>query len=343
MKYPGKPLILAFYICLLIVTFAFPVEIAKYGGEFMSIGVGSRALAMGGSYVAVGGDVTHSYWNPAGLAFINYPEISAMHSRSFGGVVNYDYAGVATPIGAKSSFGMTLTRVAVDDIPYTALPRPDLNIDAAYTDENGKTIANRPYVERYVNDAEYALYLSYARQRNSAFSYGANVKLIRKGVGDNSAWGVGFDFGALWNVFDNLNYGINFQDMTTTVLAWDTGRRELISPTIKTGFASPLYFSSLKLKFLLTSDVDVRLENRRTASNFHYGRMSADYHVGGEVRLRDLVALRVGSDWGNFTAGAGIKLPRLEIDYAFLSHPELEVTHRVSLRLILEEDQFARK
>jgi len=47
--------------------------IAKYAGEFMALGVGGRALGMGGAFVAVANDVTSGYYNPAGLANINYP------------------------------------------------------------------------------------------------------------------------------------------------------------------------------------------------------------------------------------------------------------------------------
>ena len=39
---------------------------AKYAGEFIATGVGARALAMGGSFVALSDDVTAAYWNPAG-------------------------------------------------------------------------------------------------------------------------------------------------------------------------------------------------------------------------------------------------------------------------------------
>ena len=45
--------------------------IAKYAGEFLSLGVGGRALGMGGASVALANDVTAGYWNPAGLALLN--------------------------------------------------------------------------------------------------------------------------------------------------------------------------------------------------------------------------------------------------------------------------------
>lgn len=318
------------------------VEVGKYAGEFLSTGVGARALGMGGAHVGSKGDVTYGYWNPAGLAAVNYPEIAAMHSRRFGGIVNYDYVGFAKPFRANEGLGLSLVRLAVDDIPYTALPRPNLPINATFTDEEGNVLFNRTYVDKTVNNADYALYFSYAKEKSRTFSYGANVKFIRKGVGDNSAWGIGFDVGVLWNPFNKLLLGANFQDVTTTLLAWNTGRQELISPTLKTGFGYPLYLPFFDSRFLILGDIDTRFEGRDFASQFNAGAMSMDFHVGGEILLKNIIALRIGNDIGNLTAGAGIRLPRLDIDYAFLSHDEFEISHRISIRLRIEEDRFAR-
>ncbi|MCH8285826.1 hypothetical protein IIB79_04770, partial [candidate division KSB1 bacterium] len=40
-------------------------SIAKYAGEFLSIGVGARAQALGGAFAAIADDGTAFYWNPA--------------------------------------------------------------------------------------------------------------------------------------------------------------------------------------------------------------------------------------------------------------------------------------
>jgi hypothetical protein len=330
-------------IAIMITSSLQAVEIGKYAGEFMAMGVGGRALGMGGAYVAISGDVTNGYWNPSGLAMLRYPELAAMHARQFGGIVNYDYIGLAVPYRKQEGLGLSMVRLAVDDIYYTALPRPSLATGAAYTNEQGQVVGNRPYVSKTVTDGEYAFYMSYGRQRNQRLSYGANLKLVHKGVGDNSAWGLGFDVGALWNPIGHLQTGVNIQDITTTLLAWDTGRRELIAPTIKTGFAYPLFFSFINTALLVAADTDVRFENRQFASQAHLGAVSLDFHLGAELLFRRAIAIRVGSDMGHFSAGAGLRLPRLDFDYAFLSNQDLENTHRVSLRVRIEEPRFARK
>src|SRR5271167_1887126 len=54
---------------------------AKYAGEFIAIGVGGRALGLGGAYAALANDVTAGYWNPAGLSDLAYPQFILMHDE----------------------------------------------------------------------------------------------------------------------------------------------------------------------------------------------------------------------------------------------------------------------
>jgi len=47
--------------------------------------------------------------------------------------------------------------------------------------------------------------------------------------------------------------------------------------------------------------------------------------------------VRIGSDTGCLSAGAGLRLPRIDVDYAFLKHDQLDNSHRISLRVRIEE------
>ncbi|HDP99671.1 MAG TPA: hypothetical protein ENN22_10890, partial [bacterium] len=218
---------------------------AKYAGEFLATGVGARALGMGGAFVAVSGDVTGGYWNPAGLTRVDYPQLIAMHSQRFAGLVNYNYGAVAVPVGKVSSLALSVIRLGVDDIPNTTDALLDYGRDGipntgdegegdGILDENERIDPNRVV---YFNSAEYGILLSYATKRNANLSWGANVKLLKKGIGKNSAWGMGFDLAALWQPSQRWQLGFNLQDVTTTLLVWDTGRQEAIIPTIKLGGA----------------------------------------------------------------------------------------------------------
>lgn len=310
----------------------------------MSMGVGARALGMGGAAVAVANDVTCGYWNPAGSSRLLYPEIAFMHAEQFAGMVNYDYAGLALPLPKNAGLTFSLIRVGVDDIPYTTIPRPDLRQDTVFVDTDGNLVVNRPYVYRTVSDAEYAAYFGYSRRYDRRTSFGMNAKIVHKGVGDHSAWGIGFDIGVLWNAWRQLKVGVNLQDATTTLLAWNTSKKELIAPTLKSGVSYPFLFPKWKSRILFAADADMRFEGRNSTADIHWGDVSLNLRLGAEFILLNSLAVRIGrDDLGCLTAGAGFALPRLFIDYAFMNHTDLRETHRVSLRLRLEEERFRRK
>jgi len=311
----------------------------KYAGEFMATGVGARSLGMGGAFVAISDEATAGYWNPAGLADLQYPQLVGMYAERFAKLVNYNYGAIAIPASRRSSLALSVIRLGVDDIPVTALRRDDLELGAIY---DGNKI-NTPYVVRTINDAEWAFLLSYAKRVSNRLAWGTNVKVVTKQVGDNSAWGLGFDLALMYGLFKNMNVALNVQDVTTTLLAWDTGRKETIIPTMKFGGAYFFDIPAINSRIIPALDFDLRFENRRTASQFNAGRYSLDSHLGLEYEFKELVAVRLGSDVGHFTAGAGLRLPRLNIDYAFMSHDELGDTHRISLLLTIKEEKFKRK
>ncbi|MGH7496210.1 MAG: PorV/PorQ family protein [bacterium] len=316
---------------------------AKYGGEFLTLGAGGRGLGMGGAYSALTNDVTAGYWNPAGLAHIEYPQVMLMHSEQFEGVVKYDYGSFAMPFGANRSLGIGLIRVGVDDIWVTKLTNPQLKLGETYVDENGVTRINTAQKDYSISDAEYALFLSYALRRSQKWSWGANVKIVHKNVGAYSAWGLGFDLATMLKPVGNLQLGLNLQDITTTVLAWNSGTREIIVPTLRVGMAYPFYFAGLQGYMAPALDFDVRFEGRDYAAQFASGPVSVDSHLGWEYQFRDLFALRVGSDVGQLTAGAGLTLHKFQFDYAFLSHDDLGNSHRVSAKFSFAEPKYHRQ
>jgi hypothetical protein len=325
---------------LLVYASAGAQTVAKYAGEFMAIGVGGRALGLGGAHVALVNDVSAGYWNPGALARIEYPEAMIMHDERFGNLINYDFAAVAIPYGADASLGISILRLGVDGVPDTR---------AAWTDMNGNGIFDASdqldYSKiSYFNTADWALYFTYSKQSSSTLQYGANVKLIRRSIADQSATGIGFDIGAIYAPHPNVLLGINAQDITTTLVAWSTGRNELVSPTLKIGGA--YFFDFLGGRFAPAIDVDVRFENRGFASVAHAGPVSFDPHAGLEFDYKKTVALRVGyNDVKQLSLGAGLHLRMLDIDYSFsrfAADETLGNTHRISLRFVLQHEQFGR-
>ncbi|HJW29487.1 MAG TPA: UPF0164 family protein, partial [Saprospiraceae bacterium] len=249
---------------------------AKYAGEFISIGVGGRALGLGGAYTAIANDVTAGYWNPAGLSKLMYPEIILMHDERFAGLENYDFGALALPLGVNASLGISVIRMGIDDI------HDSHNGGWVDLNNNGTVESNEVDYSKltFFNSSDWAFYFSYAKKTSDRFSYGANLKFLRREQGDASATGVGFDLAAQYQVSDNMVLAANVQDITTTLMAWNTGTNELISPTLKIG--SAYFVDALGGRFAPAVDVDIRFENRQSASNAHLGAISFDFHGGLE-------------------------------------------------------------
>lgn len=330
---------------LLLSTNLFPqTVIGKYAGEFLNIGVGGRPSAMGGAFAGAANDITAAYYNPAGLAFLDFPQAALMHDERFGDLINYNYGAAALPFGKDMTFALSIMRLGIDGIPDTRNALVDANGDGVL-DITNNDVLDYSRVTEFSNQ-DWAFYLSAAKRYSDDLYIGANFKIIYRSLAEYSAAGIGFDVGAVYTPMENLYLGANLQDITTTLVAWNTGRNELISPTAKLGAAYKLEI--LNGILMPAVDFDVRFENRRSSAMASLGPISFDIHSGLEFFYNNLFAVRGGySEVGQFTVGAGIKLPKINIDYSFarfnMSEDErLPDSHRISLILTFDSENFAR-
>lgn len=291
------------------------IAISKYAGEFLSMGVGARAMGMAGAYVAVSRDASAMYWNPSGLAGISRRQLMVMHAESFGGLVVQDYAGLTWPVGVSgSALGLGLFRLAVDEIPYTEWdPRTD-----------------RPRLIKEVSDAEYALFFSYARRASERWRLGGSAKLIYKKVGDDAAFGLGADAGLQYQLKRWLHLGARLSDLTTTPVAWNSGQKDYILPMLTVGAAGILPLPPLRGDLRLVVDMETRFEGREAAAWASTGRVSLDPRAGLEYWYREMLSVRAGGQPDRFSAGASLRIGSWGLDYAFLGHEELDNSHRLS-------------
>lgn len=312
-----KGMKVAVLTCFLVLGFSF-ASATKYAGEFLSLGVGARGLGMGGAYLAVVGDATSGWWNPAGAARLSSRQAVFMHAETFGSLLNHDYLALGIP---KENFSLVFSaiRLGGGGIKVTELPNPDSLIG-----DN-----NRPYVVKVDGHGDYAFLATYGRSRGDHFFWGASVKLIYRAIVHNAAFGIGADAGFLWRPKSDWWVGAVANDFTTTLLAYDTGTKETITPTLKLGTSYRRPFREFGV--LGAFSTDLRFEGRQASAQYYQGSISADNHYGLEMDYRRKGFARFGFDAGNFTAGAGVWLAPLKVDFAFLTHPALENSYRVSL------------
>ena len=186
-------------------------RIAKYGADFLAGGVDARALGMGGAYVGLADEVSAGYWNPAGLRGLSYPEISYMHVERFAGAVSFDYGGVAMPITARSTVGVSVFRSGVNDI---------VNTLSAWNPDRGQPLPGYKNLITRFSAADWALFVSYSRQVSDRLSVGVNFKGIRRSIGDfASAWGYSMDVSARYRT-GPYRFGAVIRDVTTMLQSW---------------------------------------------------------------------------------------------------------------------------
>ena len=75
---------------------------------------------------------------------------------------------------------------------------------------------------------------------------------------------------------------------------------------------------------------DIRFENSKYAAQYYSGPVSLDSHFGWEVGYKEMLFGRAGFDIGRFTAGGGVDVRNITVDFAYLHHSDLDETFRVS-------------
>lgn len=343
-------------------AFAATLSAQKYSNEFLSIGVGARAQALGNAVVAGLNDVYAGVWNPAGLAALTREDglqIGAMHAEWFGGVADFDYLGVTLPSqnrGHRLAFSMI--RFAIDEIPNTL---------SLYESDGSINFDN--LVE--FSAADYAFIGSYARTLRPAdkpIGIGGNVKVVHRRIGPfATSWGFGIDLGAQWQR-NNWSFGALARDITTTFNAWSfnftdeeretlalTGNEipinsvEITKPQLLLGAARRFPLGKLNMRAEL--DLQITTDGRRNTL-ISGNPFSIDPSLGVEAGLRDFLFFRGGvnqfqriADFGGEESlsfrpslGVGMRLGALHVDYAYtdLGGDQNTYSHVISLRLGLK-------
>ena len=300
----------------------------KYAGEFLSAGVGGRALGMGGAFVAVANDVTAGYWNPAGLVESRGLQFQFMHAKQFMSSIQYDYFGASKHIGENSSLGLSFIRWGINDIKDTR--------DAL----SGSTISEGLDYSKITsfNIADYVFYVSYAHRYTDKLFFGANVKIIFRDYASETAMGIGFDAGVKYRLAAGLDLGLMVRDITTTMMAWSTNEKEFVAPSFRPGISYRFDLESIDLYFQPAVDLALLLESRNNSAQLGLGLLSVDTFWGMEVGFKDLLFLRLGyDDLSRFNAGIGVAIQKFGVDYSYTNFDQvLGNVHRISFNLKLD-------
>ena len=324
-------------------------EDGSHAAEFLSHGVGARALGMGGAFVSIADDATAAYWNPAGLAKVEKHAFSIMYSDSFGateggflhkGIVEYNFVNYVHRVGGFGSIGISWIRLGVDDIPLTTFTDTNGNgLDDDYLEldgipgkgENDGQYFEPPTVTGYFSNTDNALLISYARKVSPKLSIGANYKLLKQSIFENAGSGNGLDVGFVAGPFVGFHIGGMLEDASGTQVRWDTRAEPTFtrSPRFRFGVS---YQRVLPVIGSATVAADAQMNQRDLGQGNESG--GPLFRLGAEYWLLNVVAFRVGTEAEKLALGAGLRLRMGEAtmfaDYAFNAH-DIGTSQRISI------------
>ena len=331
-------------IILLLILFCFDSErvqaqfvssISKSGttaASFLEIGVGPRAIAMGGAFVGVADDASAAYWNVAGLGRMSKGQVLAMHADWFVDT-DFDYVAAALPVGI-GTVAVHFTSFSIGDEPVRTVDQPEGT--GAFFDGGSMSMG-----------------AAFSWNLTDRFTIGFNGKFIRETISSSSATAMAVDFGTLFiTPLNGMRLGatiVNFGPKMKIAgrdpaIVYDpdptrAGNNERVPAQLETdNFDLPLNFR-----------VGVAMEAFQTASNRltvaldanNPNNNTASLNVGGEYAFAERLFLRAGYNTlferdseTDLSLGAGIRQPftsgvEFRFDYAYTTYGVLGTIHRI--------------
>ncbi len=300
---------------------------------FLKIGMGPRAIGMGGAFTATADDITAMYWNPGGLAGIYDNEAGFSHVQWFADV-SLNYAAAATNIPGVGTLGVAVTVLSMGEMDVRSLEAP-----------TGTG-------ERFGAGA-LAAGLTYARNLTDQFSIGFSGKYVREYIWNSSAAGFALDIGTLYRipVLNELRLAASICNFGTKMKM--SGRDALLvtqvggasGNLINTDIELDEYDLPLVFRVGIAADVVKSDENRLTAAvdAVHPNDNTEYLNAGLEYGWNETVFFRGG--WKSlferdteqgFTAGLGLRyriggVLGLRVDYAYQDWGRLTSVQYLSL------------
>ncbi len=297
-------------------------RIATTTGSFLKIGLGARAVGMGGAFVAVANDPSAMYWNPAGVASIVRRE-AMVSNVQWPADINYTHLTYIAPVAKLGGSVGVQFGVLSTSIEETSEERPfGTGVTFGYAD----WLAGVTYSARLTDRLLFGVGAKYVHQD------------LGSDVGGTSAGNLLVDLGTIYYLgISSVRIG-----MTMAHFGPDfSPGGEFVSPTtgeVRTydSFSPPTTF-----RFGVAWE-PIERENHRLTTSLEFDQPSDNQfgsHAGVEYEWSRRFAVRTGYDVNadeiKWSAGAGFYpefgTVRGTLDYAYSDGGVLGGIHRVSL------------
>lgn len=293
----------------------------KYAGEIFRMGAGVKSFALGRTGLTDETSPAMAYWNPALLTNFKGKSFELLHADEYNGLLQYDI--ISGSLGDQSKVAFTLTRIGIDDVKLTTLPNPD----------SLPSNDNRPFSYKSVNNADYVLYIGFARKINDKMSLGLTPKIAYRNLAEESAYGFGLDLTGFWDFKENIKFAFRTRDIFTTQIFWENGTHETVNPGLDLEGKWSFIIPKLQKKMSLIANTEINTEGMKESATTSAGFFSMDYHLGAELEATKNINLYAGYDIDNFTTGLSLLFRNWNVNYSFEYDNQLDNSHRISLGL----------
>lgn len=187
-------LCLAFLLTLAFTHTGFgQIKTGTTAAQFLKIGIGARASAMGEAFVAVANDATAIYWNPAGTARIGENQ------------VYFGYSDWFLDLVYNNAFGsFNVPRVGTVGVQVTSLTMDEMKV---------RTEEQQEGTGEFFDASDLSMGLNFARNLTDRFSIGFNFKYIQQQIWHMKASSFAIDVGTLFTTqFNGMRLGMSISN-----------------------------------------------------------------------------------------------------------------------------------
>jgi len=323
---------LAFFILIHMPCFAQESDLNQVGtsmANFLKIGVGARATAMGDAYVALSDDITSLYWNPGGLAMSKKNE-ALFQITDWLLDMRLHFFGISYNTGNLGVIGCSIYSFTSGDIEETTFDKPD-------------------GTGRMFSASDFAAGLTYSKLLTDRFSTGLTLKYISERLDQEKASTLAIDVGSIFvtNFFNDLRIGFALSNLGGRMQLEGTDLavfyiEEPGTKYTRAQLGTESWDIPLLIRFGLATDVIRRDDLRLTVASEVMDSRDYTHRIatGGELVVRDRVFLRGGYkieyDEADVTFGFGLKISssqglEMRVDYAYGHYGLLDNTQRFSI------------
>ena len=311
-------------VLISVVTLSSPARASSgtEGASFLDIPVGAGPAAMGAAYTALSNDAYAPTLNPGGLGFLESTQFSGQHIAYLESM-NYEYLSFALPLPRSASCASPV------DCPGSALGGSVQYLGSG--DITGRDASGNPTGDF---SSYYASYnLAFGKSFNEKLSLGLTGKMISAKLDDVSASAYAADLGTMYKLRGNLMLAAKVTNVGSKLKFLSEG-------------------DSLPMAFHVGAAYRPGSRWLITSEGVYPKTGLASFHLGGEWRPLEMLALRMGyrtdtlkglSMLAGYTLGMGVNVWGQELAYAWLPYGDLGNTHYISLLMKFGEAERAKR